>query len=294
MKRRKSMKRFLATKRLTEKLVCLILIIPLSGCNLNWNRSEVPKVSDRELLPTMSRVIDEQLEVVLPYLDEELSGEVSRALRSMEMDGRAVVDSTLLEQSGRDYLEFGYAVATTEDARMVVDYARTLLPADEFSVLEGKLSEARSLMLAKGDEMARALPPHQRPAFMKDMQKLVTRTIVLLVAGIVYACIPNLVFWGKITAAAAIAIAAGIVATTIMSIWRYYEFDMDKDVAFEDWLKSVTTEPETAYALAASVIAMGATLKRGPIVTGIILGIFAIYNVIDMVKPMLKTYNFNA
>lgn len=288
------MKRFLVTKHLLEKLVCLILIVSLTGCNLNWNRSQVPKVSDKELMPTMARVIDEQLEVVLPYLDEELSGEVSRALLATSMDGRAVVDSTLEEQAGRDYLEFGYAVATTEDAQMVVDYARNLLPADEFAVLEGKVSEARSLMFSKGEELSRALPPHQRQAFMKDLQKLVTRTIVLLVAGIVYACIPKVVFWGKITAAAAIAIAAGIVATTIMSIWRYYEFDMDKDVAFEDWLKSVTTEPETAYALAASIIAMGTTLKRGPIVTGIILGVFAIYNVIDLVKPMLKTYNFNA
>ncbi len=288
------MKRLLNVKRLLGKLVCLVLIIPLSGCNLNWNRSEVPKVSDKDLLPTMSKVIDEQLDIVLPYLDEEMSGAVSRALSSDSMDGRSIVGHTLEELSGRDYLEFGYAVSTTEDAQTVVDYARTLLPPDEFSALEGKLAEARSLMLDKGEEMARALPPHQRPAFMKDLQKLVVRSIVLLVAGIVYACIPKVVFWGKITAAAAIAIAAGIVATTIMSIWRYYEFDMDKDVAFEDWLKSVTTEPETAYALAASVIAMGTTLKRGPIVTGIILCVFAIYNVIDMVKPMLKKYNFKA
>lgn len=129
---------------------------------------------------------------------------------------------------------------------------------------------------------------------MKDLQKLVTRTVVLMTAGIVYACIPSAVFWGKVTAASAIAVAAGVVSTTIMSIWRYYEFDMDVDQAFEDWLKSVTIEPETAYALAASVIAMGTTLKRGPVVTGIVLGVFAIYNVIDMVRPMLKLYNFNA
>ena len=54
----------------------------------------------------------------------------------------------------------------------------------------------------------------------------------------------------------------------------------------------VTTEPELSYALAASMIATGETLKRGPVVTGIILCVFAIYNVIDMLKPMLKKYNF--
>lgn len=283
-----------AVTTFVRKCVCLALIVSLTGCNLGWNRTSVPKISDKELLPTMARVIDEQLEVVMPYIEDDLGADVSRALRSVDLDGDAIVDYTLDEQLGREYLEFGYAVSTTEDAQQVIDYARTLLPAEEFSVLEGKVSEARSLMLDRGDEMARALPPHQRQAFMKDLQKLVTRSIVLLAAGIVYACIPTTVFWGKITAAAAIAIAAGIVATTIMSIWRYYEFNMDPDVAFEDWLKSVTTEPETAYALAASVIAMGTTLKRGPIVTGLILGVFAIYNVVDMVKPMLKKYNFNA
>lgn len=54
----------------------------------------------------------------------------------------------------------------------------------------------------------------------------------------------------------------------------------------------MTTEPELSYALAASVMAVGNTLKRGAVVTGIIICVFALYNVVDMVKPMLNTYNF--
>lgn len=32
----------------------------------------------------------------------------------------------------------------------------------------------------------------------------------------------------------------------------------------------------------------------GPVVTGIIICVFAIYNIVDMVRSMLKTYNFDA
>ena len=78
-----------------------------------------------------------------------------------------------------------------------------------------------------------------------------------------------------------------------MAIWRYYQFGGDSDEAFGEWLKGVTTEPELSYALTASVMAVGNTLKRGPVVTGILICVFAIYNVIDIVKPMLKQYNFN-
>ncbi len=115
---------------------------------------------------------------------------------------------------------------------------------------------------------------------------------MLFTAGVVYACIPKLVFWGKVSAATAIAVATGVVASSVMSIWRYYQFGGAADQAFGEWLTSVTTEPELSYALAASVMAVGNSLKRGPVVTGIIICVFALYNVVDMVKPMLSTYNF--
>ncbi len=288
---RKTMK---TVKSTMEKLTCLILIVSLSGCDLGWDRSSLPKISDRDLKPLMATIIDEQLDIVLPYLEDDFPATCRETVRRGDIEGSEVVELTLAEDLGREYLEFGYAVAVGDDADTVVDYAERLLPAQEFAQLQDRLRDAESSIVSEGGQVARRLPPSQREAFMKDLQKLVTRTVVLMTAGIVYACIPSAVFWGKVTAASAIAVAAGVVSTTIMSIWRYYEFDMDVDQAFEDWLKSVTIEPETAYALAASVIAMGTTLKRGPVVTGIVLGVFAIYNVIDMVRPMLKLYNFNA
>ncbi len=281
-------------KMWAQRVLCLLLVIPLSGCDMGWNNRMNAKIEDKQLFSTMSRVLDEQLEVVLPYMEDDVVQLVSRGLDGRSIDGQEVLKQALGEQGGREYLEFGYMVATSEDPQQVMDYARNLIPASEFAQLEQKVVQAKSRMLAMGEETARKLPPHQREAFYKDLQKLVVRSIVLLVAGIVYACIPKLMLWGKITAAAAIAIAAGVVATTVMSVWRYYEFKGDADASFEEWLKSVTTEPEASYAIAASVTSMGAVLNRGPIITGLILCVFAIYNVVDMVRPMLKLYNFNA
>jgi len=271
--------------------VLVMLVIPLSGCSMGWEAQTKAKITDKELFPTVARIIDEQKGVVWEYLEEDLS----RALSSDEYTGFDIVQSTLSEEQGRQYMEFCYAVNdldAADQAQNVVEFARSLISEEEMVSLEQKLAENRSLMLSEAEHFSRALSPSQRAPFWKDMQKLLTRTTVLFTAGVVYACIPSVVFWGKISAATAIAVATGVVASTIMSIWRYYQFGGDLDESFNDWLISVTTEPEVSYALAASMISVGTTLKRGFVVTGIIICVFALYNVIDMVKPMLKKYNF--
>lgn len=273
-------------------VVLVLLVIPLSGCSLGWESQTKAKITDKELFPTVARIIDEQKDVVWEYLEED----VSRALSSTEYTGSDIVQSTLGEEQGRQYLEFCYAVndvETEDQAQQVVEFARSLISEEEMVALEQKLAENRSLMLSEAEYFSRSLSPSQRAPFWKDMQKLLVRSIVLFTAGVVYACIPKVVFWGKISAATAIAIASGVVASTVMSIWRYYQFGGELDESFNEWLISVTTEPEVSYALASSMIAVGTTLKRGFVVTGIVICVFALYNVIDMVKPMLKKYNFS-
>lgn len=273
-------------------VVLVMLVIPLSGCSLGWEAQTKAKITDKELFPTVARIIDEQKDVVWQYLEED----ISRSLATGEHVGSDIVQSTLSEEQGRQYLEFCYAVndvGSEDQAQKVVEFARTLISEEEMAALELKLSENRALMLSEAEHFARALSPSQRAPFWKDMQKLLTRSIVLFTAGVVYACIPTVVFWGKISAATAIAIASGVVASTVMSIWRYYQFGGELDESFNEWLISVTTEPEISFALASSMIAVGTTLKRGFVVTGIVICVFALYNVIDMVKPMLKKYNFN-
>jgi hypothetical protein len=178
---------------------------------------------------------------------------------------------------------------------MVLDQAADLLPSEQFSELSSRMVSARRQLQSYAQDQVRAIPPSQRPAFMRDLQKLVTKTLVLLVAGIVYACIPKVVFWGKITAAAAISVAAGITATTLMSIYRYYKYGEDSlSQSFQEWIVDVTTDPAASYAVAASMTTVGKAMTNGPVVAGLILVVFAIYQVMDMVKPMLKKYNFDA
>lgn len=270
-------------------MMVILLVLPLSGCSLGWEVQSKAKISDDQLFPAVSEMIEQQKDVVWPYLEED----VQRSLVSRTISSEEIVNNTLDEEQGRQYLEFCYTVGSSADLQQVVDFAHGLLDAEKQQELDEKLEVARSLMLDKAQVLSRALAPSQRAPFWKDMQKLVTRTLVLFTAGVVYACIPSVVFWGKISAATAVAVATGVVASTVMSIWRYYQFGGSIDESFGEWLTSVTTEPELSYALAASVIAVGNTLKRGFVVTGIIICVFALYNVLDMVKPMLAKYNFN-
>lgn len=280
-----------------SNVVCILLIASLSGCSMGCEQKSNPAVEDSELFPALARIIDEQWAVVAPFLEEELASEAILHGRAMgeTPDASRLVELILEEDSGRDYMQFCYAVAMGTDPSIVVELARDLLPKEEYDELRLRVEETERSMRGFMIEQSRALPPNQRAAFMRDLQKLVTKTVVLLVAGIVYACIPNVVFWGKVTAASAIAVAAGIVATTVLSIYRFYQYNSDElSISFQEWIVDVTTDPAAAYAMASSMMTVGKTMVNGPVVTGLVIAVFSIYQVMDMLKPMLKKYNFNA
>lgn len=281
--------------KLASNLFVIYLIISLLGCSMAWEPFTTPSIDYEEMVPLVVRVIDEQLDTVRPILEEE--GEWVALARAMEgeLDGERVVSELLKEEGGEAYLNFCYSVASGLDSEELLKEAQGLMGEEEYVQLNEQFSRARSALLSYGEAECRALPPSQRAEFMRDLQKMVSKTLVLLVAGIVYACIPNVIFWGKVTAAAAISVAAGIVATTVMSIYRYYKFDDESlSASFQDWLVDVTTEPAAAFAVATSMISVGKTMTTSPVVTGLIIIVFSIYQVMDLVKPLLKKYNFNA
>lgn len=274
-------------KCIGKTMVTLSLVWVLSGCGGALSTNVSNRVTDEELLPAVARVIDEQKDVIVDYIGED----GARALG--EIDGQSVVESALTEENGREYLEFCYQVNDSEDVDAVMEAARPLLSSEQMVELEEKVETSKCLMMEKGEEVAKALAPSLRPAFWKDMQELVVKSTVLFAAGIVYACIPHAVWWGKIAAAAAVAVASGVVAATVMSLIRFYKFGGDKGESFQEWLTSVTTEPKASYALAASMISLGTTLKRSPVLTGIIICVFGLYSIVDDVKPLLAKYKFN-
>ena len=282
---------------IVTKGLCVLLVISLIGCEVGWDQHINPVVTDGVLLPAVARVIDEQWAVVAPYLEEDLTsrGYGLDSTVAGVPDGAQLVELILEEDAGRDYLEFCYSIAVGEDSALVLAAARGILPEGEYEELRLRVDETERSMRAFGLQEARTLPPNQRAAFMRDLQKLVTKTVVLLVAGIVYACIPNVVFWGKVSAAAAIAVASGIVATTVFSIYRFYTYAADEmAVSFQEWITDVTTDPAASFAVASSMMAVGKTMANGPVVTGLVIAVFSIYQVMDLLKPMLKKYNFGA
>ncbi|MBQ0072117.1 MAG: hypothetical protein KBS81_09755, partial [Spirochaetales bacterium] len=141
--------------------------------------------------------------------------------------------------------------------------------------------------------MVRSLNAKQREEFYNDLRSLVVKSVVLLTSAIVYAFIPKTIFWGKVSAATAVSVSAGVVASTLVTIVEWADVDtVQSETSFSDWLTSVTIDPFTNWALAQGVINAQAAVSESPITAALILGVFAIYNVIESAKVMLEKYNF--
>jgi len=284
---------------LLNEAVAMLLLAALVACNVNYRPSFKESITDAGLRSRVSRVIDTQMENIKEYLDEDLRTQIEEgsARAAGGLGGSEIVDLTLKESWGRDYLDFCYAVDLSngsEDLDGVMDTARSVLPAETYAELVDRTEEVSRSLNLKGEEMARAIPLNQQAAFYRDLKILVTRAIVLLVAGVVYACIPDLVFWGKVSAACAISVGAGLVAISIMSLYEYFRFGAGEGQSFEEWFKELIKIPQADFALTASITAIAEAMGAGPVVTGIIICLFGLYNVVDLARTMLKTYNFGA
>ncbi len=154
-------------RRIGTQIVVLLLILQLSGCSMGLQTVEKQKISDDQLLPAVSDMIEQQKEVVWPYLEEE----VSRSLTKSDPSGKQIVNNTLSEGQGREYLEFCYAVGDPQgeaDVETVVSYAHTLLSDEEQQQLEQQLEVRRSLLQARGETLARGLAPQPASRFFLE------------------------------------------------------------------------------------------------------------------------------
>ncbi len=277
-------------KRIFEIFIVSILIFVLSGCSFTLDRNITKKISDEKLVSSVAKIVDEQLEVVSPYFEEN-----SRDINIKEINGEQVVLNAMDEEQGEQYLRFNYSIAIDSDQNIdeIASKAKALLPESEAIKIDEKLYSTKSFINKDIVQISKKIPPSQQIAFQKDLRKLVTRSFVLFTAGIVYAFMPKTMFWGKVSAAAAISVAAGVFSCTVMSLYQYYKYGGEAQESFAQWVTEISSEPQVSFALAKSMIAVGTTMKRSPIVTGIMICVFSMYQVIDMVKPMLKKYNFS-
>ncbi len=282
---------------LAHELVCALVLVAFVACNVNYRPTFKDSITDANLKSRMSRVIDAQIDNIKEYLDEDLQAQIDGMEASRGLSGSEIVDLTLDESGGRDYLDFCYAVdfsKSTYDVDAVMDTARSVLPEQEYEELLERTEEVSKSINLKGEEFAKRIPLNQQAAFYKDLKILVTRAIVLLVAGVVYACIPDVIFWGKISAACAISVGAGFVALSLMSLYDYYRFGAGEGGDFESWFKELLEIPKADFALTATVTTITEAMEVSPVVTGIIICIFGLYNVVSLLRTMMKTYNFNA
>jgi hypothetical protein len=287
------MKKETKMNRFFEYSLVGILVLSLSGCSMAWDQSVKPQVNEDELKSSVAKIVDEQLEVVGPYLEQ--NDTIKGVIDFDDITGDQVVEGVLNEVNGHSYLEFAYDTAYNSEDNLeeFVVESKKLLPEKEAQELDEKIEETKKAIYGEYEDLGRAVPPSQQIAFQKDLRKLVTRSVVLFIAGVVYTFLPTTMFWGKISAAAAISVATGVLSCSVMSLYQYYKYGGDIDQSFEQWLEEVSTEPQISYALAASMITVGTTMKRSPVVTGLTICVFSLYKVIDMVKPMLKKYNFD-
>ena len=238
----------------------------------------------RQLVSTAGRLIDENIKVVRQAIADDISGGEDIT----ELDGYEIATRALGEEGGEEYLTFCLETERFESIDDVLDAASPLVPASELERIRSDVEAYEARLLREAEPLARMLTPDEQEEFLAALKALVIKTAVLLTAAVVYAFVPELIFWGKITAAAAVAVAAGVVSTTILTIIEHYKLDRELDESFEAWLEDVVTVPSASWAIAAAMINLGSSLGRSPVLTAIIIGIFTIFNITDEVQVMLE------
>ncbi len=280
-------------KTIFNRVIAILLIaLTLSSCAVPATAGP-GKPNSSVLSSTTARAIDDCLNEYRCYLEDEF-GE----LESIgTLTGEEVVRRALEEENGERYVNFCYLTctegfSTTDD---VFSAAEGLISDDEMAKLKEDSQEIERRLFEAYEPEMRRLSAAQQEAFAKDLRKLVVKAVVLLTASIVYAVIPNSMFWGKLSAAIALATAAGIISSTLLSIIEYYKSEKkaNSKLTMTEWLKEVTTEPAQSAALATGIIATGTAVSRTPFATAVILGIFALVGIVDDFKAMLATYNMN-
>lgn len=273
-----------------EKLTASVLILSmLASCTPSLSG---PSEDRREKMVSQgARVIDEEYDFVRGVLieTEEFSEEDFASYGIL--DGETVVRG-LLEGGDEDLLSF---LCATSDGGVdgVLSTAKSLLPEKEYGELEKKAKEIEERAGEWGDGVSRSLAPAQKDEFYKDLKSMVVKTVVLLTASIVYAMIPKVMFWGKVSAAAAVSVAAGVVASGFVSMVEWSDEDLkntDKD--FSAWLEEITVEPFTDWALAQGVLNAQMAATNNPVTSALVLGVFALYHIGEDAKTLMKKYNW--
>ena len=271
---------------LANRIAALCMIAAICSCTMDLSGPEA--LSNRMLVTRSARLMEVYLDdVARAMTEEELPG--FRKAYEKGFSAEDVASRTLSEQGGREYLEFTIYADDYESVESVIAAASGLVPEKELEGVRKDIADLETKLYEDAEEQSRVMTAAQKKAFYSELRKLVVKAAVLLTAAIVYAFVPDMMFWGKVSAASAVAIAAGVLAATLMSIIEYAKTGTSS-VSFEEWCKEISSEPAAAWAIASGVIATNTALGRSPVTAALILAVFAVYGIIDDVKPLLEAY----
>lgn len=281
-----------------KKILCsrvigwvLILSMLISSCSPSLVSDK--SVRKSALMSESARLINEYYEEVRSVLIEEGEYTSEEIASYGTLSGEEITRKISEYDDGEKYLNFLYVSSYADDTDVVIEAAGEFLSEKQMEDLKKKADAIETHFEESGERIARALNPAEKEQFYEDLRTLTVKSVVLLVAAIIYAIIPNVMFWGKVSAATAVSVAAGILASTIITVIEWSDEDLQHDEsAFKKWLDSVSSEPVAAWAIAQGVITTQTAAGASPVVAALILGVFAIYQITDSTKKVLKNYNW--
>lgn len=253
------------------------------------------KIKKSLLMSESARMINDYYEEVRSILVENEVYSEDEIASYGTLTGEEITRNLMNDNGGEDYLNFLYMANYAANVDEIIDAAGAFLDSSDMDDLRKRADEIETNFEALGENVSRALNPAEKEQFYKDLRTLTVKSVVLLTAAVVYAIIPHVMFWGKVAAATAVSVAAGVVASTVITIIEWSDKDIEHDEnAFKEWLDNVSSEPVAAWALAQGVITTQTAAGQSPVVAALILAVFAAYQIIDSVKVILKNYNWKA
>ncbi|MBO5770737.1 MAG: hypothetical protein J6R23_05750 [Spirochaetales bacterium] len=266
-----------------------LVIMLLASCSLPI---APPAPSSEELMSESARMLNRHYDMVRSIIMEH--EDVSELVLQETLEGDEIVRGLLNEEKGQSYLNFFYNSDKYQSEEDVYKAVSGLIPDDELEKIKDIADGLERALLEDMSHSSKALSATQKTEFYKDLRALVVKSVVLLTSAIVYAFLPDYMIFAKVSAASAVAIAAGVLSSTILAIaeWKDSGVLSTNSDNFEAWLQEVTKEPTAAWAISAGMIATGKAVNAKPVTTAVAIAVFALYGVTDDLAEMLKTYNF--
>lgn len=285
-------------KEVLEYAVSVVLLLAFTSCNVATPQSNT-SVTSTTVKTVVAKSIDQQMDYIKPRLEPDLQAKIDNTGKAgQSLNGEQIVDLTISEEKGSDYIDFCYDVTTfhsNDNPESVLEGARPLMSEQEYNNLCQNAKLIEKSIMDFGEANEKAIRADQKEAYYKDLKSLVTKTVVMMTAGIVYAVIPDTVLWGKVSAAAAIAVGAGLVANIVMSIYQKYKVNDSTYNAYTigQWLDELIKEPKAEYAISAAAFATASTVTENQVARGIIVCIFGLSQSLSIFQEIGKKYNFN-